>query len=220
MVQPKNFRFPFLKESASISLHDGMLFIPPQIQTESYTFPGWNACFENEAPVHVEFCSGNGSWILDKAKAFPSINWVAVEKRFDRVRKIWSKKVNYGLKNVLIVFGDARVFMKECMPEKSIERLYINFPDPWPKRRHSKHKIISDALFQEAKHVIIPDGTLIFVTDDDPYSSFFIECSERNRSLYKQAEEKKDVPEDYGTSFFHELFVSQGKTIHYHEITY
>jgi tRNA (guanine-N7-)-methyltransferase len=220
MVQPKNFKFPFSQESACIALHDGVFFIPPQVEIGTFQFPGWEAYFQEPAPVHVEFCSGNGSWIIEKALAFPSINWVAVEKRYDRVRKIWSKRTNSGIKNLLIVFGDARVFMKEYMPQQSVSEIYINFPDPWPKRRHAKHQIVNDLLFQEAKRVIIPEGRLIFVTDDEPYSSYFIERQQHCTSHFKQAMEKASVPENYGTSFFHDLFLSQGKKIHYHEIIY
>lgn len=220
MVQPKNFQFPFSKDSARILLHEGVLFIPPQVKTHDACFPEWSHCFTHEAPLHVEFCSGNGTWIIEKARAFPSFHWVAVEKRFDRVRKIWSKRENEHISNLLIVFGDARVFMKDCVPAHSIDRLYINFPDPWPKRRHTKHKIISDSFFHESRRVVKSDGQLIFVTDDPDYSSHFIELSQQNASTWKRRAEKEDVPLEYGTSFFHSLFASQGKKIHYHEITY
>lgn len=220
MVQPKNFQFPFSKDSARVLLHEGVLFIPPQVKRDAIAFPGWGHCFAKEAPLHVEFCSGNGTWIIEKAKAFPSLNWVAVEKRFDRVRKIWSKRENEHIPNLLIVFGDARVFLKECIPTHSLHRLYINFPDPWPKRRHAKHKILSPSFFQESHRAIQPDGQLIFVTDDPDYSSCFAELAKQNSSTWKQRLEKESVPDGYGTSFFHSLFSSQGKKIHYHEIIY
>lgn len=217
MVKPKNFTFPFSKDSASVLLHEGVFFIPPQVKDSAFSFPGWEACFQQKAPIHVEFCSGNGSWIAEKAKQFPTINWVAVEKRFDRVRKIWAKAQNEGLTNLLVVFGDARVFLHTYMPTLSVAKLFINFPDPWPKRRHTKHKIISEELFEGVCRVLEPQGHFVFVTDDAPYSSYFDECTHQQTSRFLCSEETS-LPEGYGTSFFHSLFVSQGKTIHYHEL--
>lgn len=223
MVKPKDFRVPFTRDFAHVELADRVLFIPPQCDLKAFSFPDWNSSnvFGNDNPVHVEFCSGNGTWIIEKALANPQCNWVAAEIRFDRVRKIWSKAKNLNLPNLLIVFGDARTFGKEYVPNSSISALYINFPDPWPKKRHAKHRIISDSFMQDASVMIKPEGKLVFVTDDEDYSNLFLEHAQRciDRFTPICPEGKMIPPAEYGTSFFEELFRSQGKPILYHELT-
>lgn len=221
MTKPKDFKIPFTKNTAKITLENKTLFIPPNTDTSSFTFPAWNdtALFGNNHPVYVEFCSGNGEWIIEKAIKNPLINWVAVEIRFDRIRKIWSKIQNNKLSNLSLIFGDARIFSKQFAQNNSISRLYVNFPDPWPKKRHAKHRVINDQLFLDASRILTADGSFIFVTDDSDYSNIFVEHVNRFSHLFThKAPLTSAPPSDYGTSFFDTLFRSQGKSIHYHEM--
>lgn len=220
MVKPKDFRIPFTRECPSVVLEDRVLFIPPLAGLHAFTMPSWEdpSLFGNTHPVQVEFCSGNGTWIIEKAHENPHLNWVAVEIRFDRVRKIWSKAKNEGIQNLVIVFGDARLFAHHYVANQSISALYINFPDPWPKKRHIKHRIISDPLFVDAHSMLSSLGSFIFVTDDEDYSTYFLEHANRFSEQFTLSSHKCAPPDDYGTSFFDELFRSQGKSILYHEV--
>lgn len=225
MLSKQDFRIPFEKDKPQVGIFDRVFFIPPTADRSQFTFPGWDSPLlfgERKGPIAVEFCSGNGSWILEKAQQHPSISWVAVEKRFDRVRKIWVKMKRMGLDNVIIVFGEALSFSTSYIPTQSIDTLYINFPDPWPKARHVKHRIISPLLMSEAARTIKHEGRFIFVTDDAPYSSWFEEifeeCGAPSFTSVFPKPYFQAPPEDYGTSFFDTLFRSQGKTIHFHEL--
>jgi len=226
MFKSQDFRIPFLKETPQVALFDHVLFVPPTSDRSLFQFPGWNSSEvfgkdRGHNPIAIEFCSGNGEWLLEKAKHNPDWNWVAVEKRFDRTRKIWVKMKNMGLKNVFIVFGEALAYSTSFVPESSVQALYINFPDPWPKTRHIKNRIISPLLFSEAARMLQKEGKLIFVTDDQPYSEWFLEQYDLwNKGTFDIPTGKSAVenpPLNYGTSFFDSLFRRQGKTIHYHE---
>lgn len=222
MVKPKDFKIPFARSSAHVELQDKVLFLPPQCDLNAFSLPDWSspALFNNTNPIHVEFCSGNGSWIIEKALSSPNINWIAVEIRFDRVRKIWSKAKNFNLTNLLVVFGDARVFSQKYISPSSISSLYINFPDPWPKKRHAKHRIISPSFFENAHSILQEDGRSIFVTDDQEYSNLFLELESSYHHLFRNENSLGYTapPSSYGTSFFDSLFRSQGKPIFYHEL--
>jgi len=218
MVKPKDLCPPFLKNKPQVIINDQMWYIPTFADLESFRFEGWEHIFPKKSPIHIEYCSGNGSWIAEKAEQNPDINWVAVEKRFDRSRKIWSKIKNHKLSNLIVVFGDAITLSTHYIAPHSISCLYINFPDPWPKKRHTKHRIIAPPFFEEAVRILEPKGTLIFVTDDIPFSEQFCE----QITSYPQFEHSSPIftsmPEDYGVSFFSSLFSEQGKEIRYHKI--
>src|SRR5690348_6324632 len=135
-MKPKDLRFPFTWEERKPLIHDKVLFVPKLYDRhQEWSFPAWEEIFGSSAPLNIEYCSGNGSWIVEKAKRDPCTHWVAVEKRFDRVQKIWSKMKNEQISNLFIVCGEALAFTTYYAHANSFAQLYINFPDPWPKGR-------------------------------------------------------------------------------------
>ena len=222
MVRPKDIAPPFSKKTPCVMIHDRVWYMSPLADFAAFQFPGWHheSLFSNPGKIHIEFCSGNGSWIADKAEKHPDINWLAVEKRFDRTRKIWSKIKNKNLTNLVAAFADGRSLTSLYLPPSSVAAIYVNFPDPWPKQRHAKHRIISPLFFQQASRILEPHGRLIFVTDDEPYSSQFLETVSQQTALVQTLPSPGYIlpPEEYGTSFFDSLFRNQGKPIYYHEL--
>lgn len=167
----------------------------------------------------MEYCSGNGDWVVGKALQFPEWNWVAVEKRFDRVRKIWSKMHNQGVKNLLIVCGEAMTFSREYLPDSCVEEIFINFPDPWPKRGHAKHRLIQPSFSEECARVVKQKGNLTLVTDHPDYSSQMIEVMLQSPGWISRFPSPHYMTEwpGYGGSFFDTLWRAKGLTIHYHQ---
>jgi len=219
MVRPKQIKPPFPKSEPTVVIHDRVWYIPTLADTSLFTFPGWPSLFKNENPVYVEYCSGNGDWIVEKAKQYPERNWLAVEKRFDRSRKIWSKIHNNALSNLVVAFSEAMMLSTNYLPSGSVETIFVNFPDPWPKQRHAKHRLISPLFFQEAHRVLTPNGSLVVVTDDEAYSETFLSLS-KEQTAFQNAIPSPGYtppPDDYGTSYFDALFKDQGKPIRYHK---
>lgn len=222
MVRPKDLAPPFGKESPQVTIHDKVWYLPVLADTAAFSFPGWSspALFGNDRTVHLEFCSGNGSWVIEKAQQQPEKNWLAVEKSFERVRKIWAKITNLGLTNILVAHAEGIALSAHYFPASSISSLYINFPDPWPKKRHAKHRIICPALFEEAVRGLASGGKFVFVTDEAAYSSSFLELLEQEKDFENVCPPPgfRSPPAEYGTSFFDSLFRQQGKAIFYHEL--
>lgn len=223
MTRPKDLHSPTRSVSSPVIIQDRVWYLPARADLSYFTFPGWisPSLFESPSPIIVEYCSGNGSWIAEKALKNPQNNYLAVEMRFDRTRKIWSKIKNLNLKNLVVACAEGLSLSKNFFPPSSIHQIFVNFPDPWPKKRHAKHRIICPLFFLEAARTLQDGGLLTFVTDDEPYSALFSELVDTLEGPLQQTLPPPGYttpPEDYGTSFFDSLFRGQGKEIRYHEL--
>lgn len=204
-----------------IWIDDHVWYIPSRSDATPYSFPGWTEVFGNSNPVFVEYCSGNGAWVAARAHGNPLINWVAVERKFSRVRKIWSKTKKLLLKNLLTLCGEGQNATQRFFPSDSVDQVFINFPDPWPKTRHIKYRLINPDFVNELCRILKPGGRLTIVTDDPGYSEWILNIlrkDERWRCRYPEPFFSTEYQE-YGTSYFEDLWRSKGLVIRYHEFT-
>ena len=216
-MKPKDLKYPLSWEERAPLLHDGVLFVPKHYQGHQEWVRNHFNLSELTAgrPLHVEYCSGNGLWVIERALKSPDLYWIAVEKKFERVRKIWSKMHNLGVSNLLIVCGEAFEFSKNYLPDGCLEGIYVNFPDPWPKDKHAKHRLIQTPFAREISRCACPEATALIVTDHKEYTAQVLE--QMAESWIPQYESPHYITEypDYGTSFFDELFQKKGERIHY-----
>lgn len=221
-MRPKDLRSPHRWDDRQVSICDRVWYVPSYYENYSaFTFPGWDSpeLFGNSNPVKVEYCSGNGLWIIEKAKEFPQFNWVAVEIKFERVRKIWSKLKNLQLNNLIVVCGEAMTVTSHYFPSDSIEDVFINFPDPWPKRRHAKHRLIDQDFVHQMWRSIKKGRQITFVTDDPETGELAVEeigGSTKFQSCHSDPHYITRLP-GYGNSYFEMLWRSKGKEIRYHQ---
>lgn len=221
-MKPNDLKSPFPRgESRAIIIHDRVWYVPEISEPNpDFIFPGWEHpdLFGNENPVHVEYCSGNGTWIAEKALQNPHINWLAVEIKFTRVRKIWSKLKNYRLNNLVVLCGEGMQATHSYFPDRSVSHVFVNFPDPWPKRRHAKNRLIQTPFIEQVKRISIDGGELTLVTDDPDYSLQMVETVMESQSFIPSFPEPHYQTEnsDYGTSYFDSLWRNQGREIRYH----
>jgi tRNA (guanine-N7-)-methyltransferase len=220
-MRPEQLELPFSWNVPCTLIQDRVWYVLERAPSD-FTFPGWSdpLLFGNTQPVCVEYCSGNGAWIAHRAQQNPQVNWVAVEKKFARARKIWSKIKNLQLDNLIVLCGEGH-FATQCyFPQNSIKEVFINFPDPWPKRRHAGNRLIQPAFTQQLHRVLEQQALLNFVTDDAAYSSWFISVMQAHgkfQSLYGPPFYTIEQPE-YGSSYFEELWRSKARTIRYHQL--
>lgn len=221
-MKPADLKFPFRSwGQGHVCIQDKVWYVPECESTIPFTFLGWNQpeLFGNDNPIHLEYCSGNGAWIANRAEQNPHINWVALEMKFCRVRKIWSKIKNFNLSNLVVICGEGLHTTKNYFPSHGIDQVFINFPDPWPKRRHAKNRIIQPHFTSELQRILRPGGRVTFVTDDADYSTWTIKTFQNSPGFASVYPEPFYVHEsaDYGTSYFEDLWRSKGKMIYYHQ---
>lgn len=220
MVKAKEFSIPFTWEKRHIVIQDGVWFLPPRVFNDPFVFSGWNQLFSNpDRPVRIEYCSGNGTWLVERAKSDPHSNWLAVEKQFARARLIWARAKNAKLDNVAVAFAEGVELTQRFLPAASVSEVFINFPDPWPKRRHAKHRLVRAEFVQELGRILHPAAHAILVTDNEEYSQIMIhemkQCPLFQSAIGEPYFEVADAAA-YGTSFFDSLFRTLCKTIRLH----
>lgn len=193
----------------TLKFYEGLLVVPKNWELKKEFVIPQN--FSSDKPVYLEFCSGNGEWIVGRAKQEKDRNWIAVEMRFDRLRKIWKKAKRFELDNLLCIWGEAFRTAHYLIESSSIDEIFINFPDPWPKRRHAKNRLIQKNFLDEVHRILKPGGKITFVTDDETYAI------ETKKEFTKHFGFKRmgGEYENYGSSFFKRLWQEMGKIIHY-----
>lgn len=216
-MKPKNLRFPYSWEERKPLLQDQILFVPNYYldhklwikSQKSWTF------FPNSNPIYVEFCSGNGEWVVQQAIMQPNINWIAVEMDFPRVRKIWSKRANQAIKNLFIVCGRAQEFVTYYVEENLFSEIFIHFPDPWPKKKQAKHRLMQREFLLSLQFSLQNQGKLHFVTDANAYMDASIELI-KDLSTWDYSYESPHFvinKEPVGSSWFHRLWLEKGRDI-------
>ena len=215
-MRPKDLKFPYSWDERKPAYYKGV-FIVPQYYQDHHLWEDEEEIFSSKKPFHIEYCSGNGDWILEKAAKNPDQTWIAVEKKFERVQKIWSKMQNRSITNLMIVCGEGLTFTRHYMLDASIQEAFVNFPDPWPKDRHAKHRIIQKPFIDELARTVTKGGKATYVTDDGDYSHKMI--TEMNP--HKEWQSKFPSPyytqqwENYGNSWFESLWKEKGRNIYY-----
>lgn len=217
-MKPRDLKLPFTWDARSPHIQDRVLYVPRYyFEHQLFSMPSWGEIFNNTNPMFCELCSGNGDWVIAQAQNHPQTNWLAVEKRFDRVRKIWSKMKNFHLPNLAIVCGEAEIFFRHYVGDGHLQRIIVNFPDPWPKMRHRKHRLFQEGFIRDSVRVLQDLGKLILATDDRNY---LLEAIHVMRAYLSPSIEEPyyfRVDGDYGGSWFEKLWRSKGKEIFYTE---
>jgi tRNA (guanine-N7-)-methyltransferase len=125
--------------------------------------------FGRSGPVQIEIGSGRATFLVSQAKAEPEVNFLGIEW----ARKYWRHAIDrigrWGLTNVRIVRADAPVFLRDFVPEGSIDGFHIYFPDPWPKKRHHKRRLLQASNLEVLLRCLKPGGEIRIATDHADY---------------------------------------------------
>ena len=132
------------------------------------------ALFGNSNPIRIEIGCGKGDFIVGTAAKEPDVNFLAVEKVSDVLVTAAEKVRNSGLTNVRVCCVDAKE-LAEIFPEGSIDRIYLNFSDPWPKSRHEKRRLTYKSFLAIYKQILKKDGSIHFKTDNRGLFDFSLE---------------------------------------------
>ena len=125
--------------------------------------------FGNRYRVVLEIGSGKGRFLISGATENPDTNFLGVEKSLHYHRVIRDRVIKRGLTNIRLVNHDAFLVLRDMLPDASIDEIHIYFPDPWPRKREQKRRIIRPEALVEMRRVLVPEGTGIYVTDHRDY---------------------------------------------------
>lgn len=136
----------------------------------------WIGVFGNERPIHIEIGMGKGRFIMDMAKAHPDINYIGIEKYSSVLLRALQKMEQEpeALPNVRFIRMDAET-ITEVFGEEEIDRIYLNFSDPWPKDRHARRRLPSREFLARYDKMLRRDGQLEFKTDNRDLFLFALE---------------------------------------------
>jgi len=128
-----------------------------------------HALFGNTNPTIIEIGSGKGRFILSTAAERPDVNIIGIEKSLHYHRVIRERVMKRNLANVCLINHDAYPVLAEMIPDASIAEVHIYFPDPWPRKKHQKRRIIRPEVLEQIERVLVPGGWAIYVTDHQEY---------------------------------------------------
>lgn len=125
----------------------------------------WQARFGNQQPLHIEIGSGKGRFIYEMAKAHPEINYIGIDMQVSVLSMALAKQVAAPLSNLqlLQVNGEA---LTQYFAENEVDRIYLNFSDPWPKKRHEKRRLTYKTFLKTYEKILKPHGEIHFKTDN------------------------------------------------------
>ncbi len=175
----------------------------------------WNEYFKNSNPLHIEIGSGKGKFITSLAVQHPDINYIALEKFTSVLVKLIKKIPEGGLYNLAIMDSDAEN-LSQFFKSGELSRIYLNFSDPWPKKRHAKRRLTHIRFLTIYKSLLKDDGLIALKTDNMDFFDFSTEqfmltgyhLGNITRDLHKSP-----FPDGNVTTEYEEKFINQGLPI-------
>jgi len=135
---------------------------------------GWAEIYGNSNPVYIEIGMGKGQFIITLARNNPDINYVGIEKYSSVLLRAIQKQEELNLPNLKFIRMDAEEIC-DVFGEGEVDRIYLNFSDPWPKDRHAKRRLESRQFLERYDAILKPDGIIEFKTDNRMLFDFAVD---------------------------------------------
>jgi tRNA (guanine-N7-)-methyltransferase len=173
------------------------------------------ALFGRAAPLVLEIGFGNGETLVEQAAASPDKDFIGIEVHEPGVGHCLLRAEQSGLQNVRLINHDAIEVLKNQVPSRSLARLNLYFPDPWPKKRHHKRRIVQDAFLALVADKLVDGGTLNIATDWANYAEHIDETLARAGQfrLVERREHGGDTPLDRPQTKFERRGLRKGHRI-------
>lgn len=176
----------------------------------------WDAFFENQNPLHVEIGMGKGQFIHTLAENNPDVNYIGIEMYSSVLYRALERRAETDIKNLFFLRFDAK-YLDTIFGTGEVDKIYLNFSDPWPKDRHAKRRLTSPGFLNLYDAVLSGNGTIQFKTDNRPLFDYSVESvtqtglftiNELSYDLHHSEFVKDNVMTEYENRF-----VSEGKPI-------
>jgi len=188
------------------------------LRPESLSSPiDWAEIFGNDRPLALEIGCGIGDFIVKTAADRPEINFIAIDYYNKGCDKTCRRVEKAGLTNVRVLRVEAREFIAEHIPEHSLAAVYINCPDPWPKKRHRKRRLVNSGFLEFLRPYLATRADFHFATDFEDYGqdvADFMPQIAGFTNLLKPDLYRHEL-EGYHRSKYMLKFMAEGKPIHF-----
>lgn len=134
----------------------------------------WHEIFGNSLPVEIEIGSGKGRFIITSGRTHPDRNFLGIERAGKYFRILKQRIMQAELTNVKVLRSDAAYFIRKYVPCSSVHAYHIYFPDPWPKKRHHKRRLVTRDFILLLSKTLVPGGRIFFATDFRDYFEIMI----------------------------------------------
>ena len=134
----------------------------------------WAEVFGNDHPIHIEVGMGKGQFIIEMAKRNPEVNYIGIEKYSSVLVRAVEKLEDFEQNNLRLIRMDAEN-IEEVFDKDEVDRIYLNFSDPWPKDRHAKRRLTSTRFLERYNNILTPEGRVMFKTDNKDLFDFSLE---------------------------------------------
>jgi tRNA (guanine-N7-)-methyltransferase len=176
--------------------------------------------FRRNAPLHVDLGCGDGSFLCALAQHMPDKDFLGIERLLGRIRSAACKAANIG--NVRLLRMESSYAVRHLLPAGSVEKFYLLFPDPWPKRRHWRRRIVTGDFLRAIHQALVGNGTFRIATDHPDYFEKIQETARGNPHFAvmepADASLARSVGGDLPLTKFEKKFRAQGASIHWLEL--
>lgn len=124
---------------------------------------------EKDGPLWIDLGAGMGRFLLAHAARHPDVRFLGIERKLYRVRKIQKMALQQNLDHIRMLRCEGYYAVRYLLPPNSVDRIYIYYPDPWPKARHATNRIMAPRFMDALATVLKPGAELQFATDHRPY---------------------------------------------------
>ena len=183
------------------------------------TRPDWEELFGNRNPLNLEIGFGVGNFIIEMGIREPNENFIGIDFYHKGIRKVITRIAKYEICNARIVYGDAKEKIPLLFAPEELNRVYINFPDPWPKKRHHKRRLIKPNFIKILAEKLKCSGEIHIATDHEAYAMEILDFFEKDQLLKNKNGlgtflfQKEGIPK----SKYEKKFISAGERIFYLE---
>jgi tRNA (guanine-N7-)-methyltransferase len=173
--------------------------------------------FGNSNPVEIEIGCGKGRFIIQSAMENPGLNYLGIEVSNKYFQILKQRALNSSAKNIRLHKGEAGCFIEDYIPDCSVKAYHVYFPDPWPKRRHHKRRLVNADFIARVEMSLIQGGNILFATDFKDYFRQIVEVSRAWKGLeeiYCNVISPSEVNPEEAVTNYERKYLLQGRQIY------
>ena len=187
--------------------------LDPELLPGQLSLPAdWTKVFGRAAPLVVEIGCGGGRFIVSQAQTHPDWNLLAIERANEYFKLLKERIAKRRLTNIRVMRTDAADLVAACFPDRCVSIYHVYFPDPWPKKRHRKRRLFTEAFCAELRRTLAPGGTLFFATDHPEYYREVLPLLRAVLDVTEHPEPWEDAPA--GRTNYEIKYLRQGRPIY------